>query len=66
MNNSLSIILGILESWLSPDYPNKCVNVPGYNIIRTDRINRGGGVACYLKEEYKFSLLISSVSNFIE
>lgn len=65
MNNSFSI-LGISDTWLSPDYPNKYVNIPGYNLIRTDRTERGGGVACYLKTKHKFSLLISSVSEYLE
>lgn len=65
MNNSFCIF-GVSETWLSPDYPSRFVNIPGYNLIRADRCARGGGVACYVKVKYKYTTLINSVSNSVE
>lgn len=50
------------ETWLMPDYPSNFVSIPNYNIIRTDREGRGGGVAFYLKAPYKFKKYYSSSS----
>ena len=53
-------IIGVTETWLNSEYPSKFVSIPNYNILRTDRDSRGGGVACYLKANYKFRHLHSS------
>ena len=39
----------ITESRLSPNDPDSCVSIPGYNLFRKDRVDStGGGVCIYL------------------
>ena len=41
--------VSICESWLKPHITNAQINIPGYQIIRQDRINRArGGVLLYI------------------
>jgi len=49
-------VIGITESWLTPDIGDSEVQLAGYEMFRIDRDNtRGGGVLLYVK----FSLLPS-------
>lgn len=41
-------IFAVSESWLSYDIPDYLISIPGYQLYRTDRITRGGGVALYV------------------
>lgn len=66
-------ITGISETWLNDSIPDSAVRIPGYKIIRKDRCNdsnsitnRGGGVAFYIKEIYKFRILQTVNSSNIE
>lgn len=61
LDNEFSII-GVSETWLLPDFPSQFISIPNYNLIRTDRDGRGGGVACYLKAPYRFKVYHSSTS----
>lgn len=46
------------ESWLEPAIPNEAVDVPGYNVLRRDRVERkGGGILCYLHFNLKYYLI---------
>ncbi len=40
------------ESWLDSLTPDESVNIPGYSILRHDRPTRGGGILCYVAENY--------------
>ena len=51
--NSISAIC-ITETWLSPNVPDSCVAIPGYNLFRKDRITTGGGVCIYLDHNVNF------------
>lgn len=42
-------ILVLSETWLKPSITNNMIHIDGYNIFRTDRANKGGGVAIYAK-----------------
>lgn len=53
--NSLDVI-GITETWLQEDFPSKYVSIKDYNLVRSDRPTRGGGVGIYLKQCYKFKV----------
>ena len=45
--------LCISESWLRSRTPKDRFTIEGYNIFRSDRRNkRGGGVCCYVREDY--------------
>ena len=46
--NSATVIC-ITESWLSPDIPDQCVSIPGFNLFHRDSVgSSGGGVCVYL------------------
>lgn len=55
--------VAVSETWLNPDYPDKYITIPNYSLIRMDRPTRGGGVAMYIKSEFKFKVLTSTISD---
>ena len=63
--NSISTIC-ITETWLSPNVPDSCVSIPGYNLFRKDRITTGGGVCIYLDHEVPCKLLESCNQDEVE
>ena len=48
----------ISETWLHKDIDNQTVYIQGYNIYRSDRASRGGGVAVYVKSTYRYAAAI--------
>lgn len=51
----------ISETWFNPSLSSVTYSLPGYNLIRNDRIGmRGGGVAIYLRSHIPFSIINSS------
>lgn len=50
-------IFGLSETWLSEKIASSSLTIPDYNIIRSDRIGRGGGTTFYIKKCYKFQNL---------
>lgn len=50
-------IIGLSETWLRPNIPDAGLSIPEYNMVRKDRDGRGGGVAFYIKTNYKYSVL---------
>ena len=62
-----NIIHGILisESFLKPSLPSTQYSLPGFILIRNDRIGKGcGGVAIYLRADLQFSIISQSPSNY--
>ena len=60
IDNSVPFIFGF-ETWLKPHIANAQINIPGYQIVRQDRIERPrGGVILYVHD----SLPISDVETF--
>ena len=43
-------VIAISESKLDETVVNGEINIPGYNILRSDRNRYGGGVLCYIKK----------------
>lgn len=52
-------VVAITETWLTPDILNEAVRIPGYNFIRNDRINRGGGTGIYVSSNLKYEIIDS-------
>ena len=51
-------ILHLSETFLSPATDSKVLNIPGYNLLRKDRVNRqGGGVLTYLHSSLNYTLI---------
>lgn len=44
-----SDIIVLSETWLKPSVTNNMIHIEGYNLFRTDHVNKGGGVAIYAK-----------------
>ena len=63
--NSNVAVIGISETKLDNTVYNSGVAVDGYNIVRNDRNRKGGGVACYIRNNICFNLK-SCLSNNIE
>ena len=52
-------VVAVSETWLKPGSTDNVVRVPGYNIYRTDRKGRCGGVALYISDRFQGSVLHS-------
>ena len=63
--NSISTIC-ITETWLSPNVPDSCVSIPGYNLFRKYRITTGGGVCIYLDHKVPCKLQESCNQDEVE
>lgn len=49
-------VLTISETWLSQGVESTCLSIPNYNLYRQDRVARGkkgGGLAIYVRKDYK-------------
>ncbi|XP_019222699.1 uncharacterized protein LOC109204916 [Oreochromis niloticus] len=49
----------ISETWLTKSITNEDINIYGYNVYRTDRPKKGGGVAIYVKSRFHASIVLS-------
>ncbi|KAI5739250.1 hypothetical protein M8J77_016864 [Diaphorina citri] len=51
----------ISESWLKPALASSIVDIPGYTLLRNDRVSRrGGGVAMYLRDDLSHKIVSCS------
>lgn len=54
-------VVGVSETWLKSYVSNAMVNIPGYRIIRNDRVSiRGGGVALFISTSLKTKVVEKS------
>ncbi len=51
----LPSIIGIVETWLTLDIPDSCLNVQNYSVFRFDRPTRGGGILLLVKNNFTVS-----------
>lgn len=58
VNENYSVI-GLSETWLCDTIPDNVINIQGYKIVRKDRETRGGGVAFFIKDNFRFKILES-------
>jgi hypothetical protein len=55
----------VSESWLKPDISDFEIQLPGYKIIRNDRLGKvGGGVAIYLRSHISSKVLCHSLPHY--
>ena len=46
------IVIGVTESWLTPDVPSTLLYLPDYSLARNDRVRcRGGGTCIWYRRE---------------
>lgn len=53
-------VIGIAETWLDTSIPDNIIEISGFNIFRNDRNSRGGGVALYIRNSFKVTIIASS------
>lgn len=53
-------VVVVSETWLKPSIPDNVINMAGYDVFRTDRKGRAGGVAIYVLEKFQGSVLHST------
>lgn len=59
-------IIAISETWLKPNIRSKDVALPGYKLLRNDRLHQnGGGVAIYVRIGLKVKFLYASPSGYL-
>lgn len=57
-------VIGVSETWLKSSTTNKMVAVPGYKLVRNDRlVRRGGGVAFYISDKLRTRVIDRSPAN---
>ncbi|CAH2016426.1 unnamed protein product [Acanthoscelides obtectus] len=56
-------ILGLSETWLTPDVDTSSVSML---FVRADRNSRGGGVASYVRNGIAFKILHSNITTVLE
>lgn len=45
--------VAVTETWLRPEDPDLSYTIPGYRLLRHDRVGPAGGVALYILESFK-------------
>ena len=56
-NRNIHAVL-VSETWLKPCLPSTSYSLPGFQLVRNDRIARsGGGIAIYIRSHIPFSIL---------
>ena len=63
-NKSNATILGISETKLDNTIMDSELNIEGYDLIRSDRNRRGGGVSCYIKKDRHYNVRANCPTNF--
>lgn len=54
-------VIAVSETWFNSSLNNNLVSIPGFSIIRHDRVGkRGGGVAFYVREGIKYRIIRKS------
>ncbi|CAH1988611.1 unnamed protein product [Acanthoscelides obtectus] len=59
-------VLGLSETWLTPDIDSSSVFINDFNVVRADRNSRGGGVAFYVRNGIAFKILHSNITAVLE
>lgn len=54
-----AVVVVISETWLSKSIADKDINIVGYNVYRTDRPKKGGGVAIYTEHKFDACIVLS-------
>ena len=53
---SNAAIIGITESKLDNSILNSEIDIPGYDVLRSDRNRNGGGVVCYIRQNICYNI----------
>lgn len=58
-NSTNADMVIISETWLTKSITDIDINIPGYNVYRSDRPKKGGGIAIYVKTRFHASVVLS-------
>ncbi len=53
-------VVCLVETWLCKDIEDRELFIPNYNFVRQDRNRHGGGVAMYIHNSVKYSVLLTA------
>lgn len=60
-------VIGVTETWLSPNIKDDIVKLDGYLLERCDRVyGRGGGTAIYVRNDLRYEVIFSESHDFLE
>lgn len=59
-------VVALTETWLRSELPDSLYHIPGYKLVRHDRIGRAGGVAFYIDSQLKLAVLKRMVTESVE
>ena len=60
ITNLMPDVVVLTESWLDEEVPDCSISVNNYNVIRKDRNDKGGGILCYLRSQFTYSVITGS------
>ena len=58
--------IAVSETWLKPHIPSKMVEIPGYNLVRNDRLTHAGGVGIYISSHFLWKVVANSSNDSLE
>ncbi|KAG5880707.1 hypothetical protein JTB14_013331 [Gonioctena quinquepunctata] len=60
-------VIGLTETWLHPEIPDRALDIEGYRFIRSDRlVRRGGGTGVYIKNNLVYKVILKGTFDYLE
>lgn len=59
-------IFAVSETWLTAETQPNLISIPHFNIVRADRVGRGGGVAFYIKKSIQYKVILQKIDEYLE
>ncbi|KAG5890755.1 hypothetical protein JTB14_013101 [Gonioctena quinquepunctata] len=60
-------VIGLTETWLHPEIPDRALDIEGYRFIRSDRlVRRGGGTGVYIKNNLVYKVILEGTFDYLE
>lgn len=60
LNHSVIDVMVVVETWLNDSIRDSDLHISNYNIVRSDRAGRGGGVCIYFNKNLSYSVIDAS------
>ncbi|KAG5885083.1 hypothetical protein JTB14_026227 [Gonioctena quinquepunctata] len=60
-------VIGLTETWLHPEIPDRALDIEGYRFIRSDHlVRRGGGTGVYIKNNLVYKVILKGTFDYLE
>lgn len=59
-------VVGVGETWFNQNTLDHIIHIPGYNLVRNDRVFRGGGTAIYIRANILHTVLHLNYRDSVE